>query len=73
MLVPLAVAVPWLACVATATETAVPPLRLSVIGLLVELKATVALTAPATGAAGFTVEELIEELRGLSSEPARRR
>jgi len=53
--VPLAVAVPWLACVATATETAVPPLRLSVIGLLVELKATVALTAPATGAAGFTV------------------
>src|SRR6202453_2111644 len=25
------------------------------------------------GAAGFTVDELIEELRGLSSEPARRR
>jgi len=25
------------------------------------------------GAAGFTVEELIEELRGLASEPARRR
>jgi GntR family transcriptional regulator len=25
------------------------------------------------GAAGFTVDELIEELRGLSGEPARRR
>ena len=51
---PLAVAVPWLAAEATATEITVPVV-FSVMGLFVELKATVALTAPATGAAGFTV------------------
>ena len=50
MLVPLAVAVPWLAALATATLVAAPPLRFSVIGLALLLAATVALTAPATGA-----------------------
>jgi len=53
--VPLAVAVPCDAADATATLAAAPPERFSVIGLLVELKETVAVTTPATGAAGFTV------------------
>jgi hypothetical protein len=53
--VPPAVAVPWFAAEATATEAAVPPPRLSVIGFAVLSKATVALTAPAVGAAGLTV------------------
>jgi len=53
--VPFAVAVPWVAADATVTLAAAPPERFSVIGLLVELKATVAVTTPATGAAGFTV------------------
>ena len=52
---PLAVAVPCDAADATATLAAAPPERFSVIGLLVELKETVAVTTPATGAAGFTV------------------
>ena len=50
MLVPLAVAVPWLAAEATATLVAAPPPRLSVIGLALLLAATVALTALAVGA-----------------------
>ena len=50
MLVPLAVAVPWLAAEATATLVAAPPPRLSVIGLALLLAATVVLTAPAVGA-----------------------
>ena len=49
MLVPLAVAVPWLAAEATATLVAAPPPRLSVIGLALLLAATVALTALAIG------------------------
>ena len=49
MLVPLAVAVPWLAALDTATLVAAPPLRLSVIGLALLLAATVALTAKAVG------------------------
>jgi len=61
MPVPLAVAVPWLAPDATATLVAAPPDRLSVIGFAVESYATVALTAPATGAAatntGFDGED----------------
>ena len=52
MLVPLAVAVPWLAALATATLAAAPPLRFSVMGLELLLAATVALTGPATGAWG---------------------
>jgi hypothetical protein len=36
MLVPLAVAVPWLAAEATATLVAVPPERFSVIGFELE-------------------------------------
>jgi len=47
----LAVAVPCDAADATVTLTAAPPERFSVIGLLVELKETVALTAAATGGA----------------------
>ena len=39
--VPLALAVPWLAAVDTATLVGVPPVMLSVIGLLVESAATV--------------------------------
>ena len=50
MLVPLAVAVPWLAAVATVTLVAVPPPRLKVMGLALLLAATVALAALATGA-----------------------
>ena len=46
---PLAVAVPWVALVPTATEVAVPPVMFSAIGLLVLPYATVALTALATG------------------------
>jgi GntR family transcriptional regulator len=38
-----------------------------------QLAQIVADCAARAGAAGFTVDELIEELRGLSSEPARRR
>ncbi len=50
MLVPLAVAVPWLAALATATLVAAPPVMFSVIGLALLLAATVALTALAVGA-----------------------
>ena len=57
MLVPLAVAVPWAAALATATLVAAPPLRLRVIGLALLLAATVALTADATGSAALTVPE----------------
>ena len=57
--VPLAVAEPWLACVETATLVAVPPVMLRVIVSLDELKATVALTLFATGAAGLTVIETV--------------
>jgi len=46
--VPLAVAVPWLAAEATATEVTVPVV-FSVMELFVEFSATVALTAPAVG------------------------
>src|SRR5262245_52032629 len=55
MLMPLAVAVPCAAALATATLVAVPPDRFSVIGLLLDLKATVVLTAPATGGGTLTV------------------
>jgi hypothetical protein len=51
MLVPLAVAVPWLAAEATVTLVAVPPVRFSVIGSAEESYATVAETAPAMGVA----------------------
>ena len=57
MLVPLAVAVPWLAALATATLVAAPPLRLRVIGLALLLAATVALRAPASGGAVLMVME----------------
>ena len=57
MLVPLAVAVPWLAALATATLVAAPPLRLRVIGLALLLAATVALRAPAIGEAALMVME----------------
>ena len=57
MLVPLAVAVPWPAALATATLLAAPPLRLRVIGLALLLAATVALTAPAIGRAALMVME----------------
>ena len=50
MLAPLAVAVPWLALVATATLVAVPPLRFKVMVLLLLLAVTVLVTDPATGA-----------------------
>ena len=50
MLVPLAVAVPWLAAVATATELAVPVMA-RLIGLFVLLALTSAVTALACGAA----------------------
>jgi len=53
--VPLAVAVPWVAADATATLAAAPPERFSVMALFVLLKSTCWLTAPAMGAAGFTV------------------
>ena len=56
-MVPLAVAVPWLAALATATLVAAPPLRLRVIGLALLLAATVALTAPAIGEATLMVME----------------
>ena len=55
MLVPLAVAVPWLAPLATATLAGVPPVMFRVMALLLLLAATVALTALATGAWGLTV------------------
>ena len=45
MLVPLAVAVPWLALVATATLVAVPPLRFRVMVFALLLAATVVVTA----------------------------
>jgi hypothetical protein len=51
MVVPLAVAVPWLAPEATATLVGVPPERFSVIAFEDESYATVALVAPPTGAA----------------------
>jgi len=38
-----------------------------------QLAQIVADSVSRAGAAGFTVEELIEQLRGLASEPARRR
>jgi hypothetical protein len=59
MVVTLAVAVPWLAAVETVTLVAVPPERLNVTALPVELKDTVLLTAPAIGAAGLTVTDAI--------------
>jgi hypothetical protein len=59
MLVPLAVAVPWAAALATATLVAAPPLRLRVIGLALLLASTVALTAEATGSATLTVPEKV--------------
>ena len=46
MLVPLAVAVPWLAALATATLVAAPPLRLRVIGLALLLAARQAMIRP---------------------------
>ena len=49
--VPLAVAVPWLAAVETATLVGAPPVMFSVMGLLLLPCATVALLAFATGAA----------------------
>ncbi|KKO61038.1 hypothetical protein VM94_04808 [Janthinobacterium sp. KBS0711] len=55
ILLPLAVAVPWPAAEATATDVAAPPLRFRVIGLALLPYATVALTAAATGALGVTV------------------
>lgn len=48
---PLAVAVPWLAAVETATLVGVPPLMLSVMALLLLPWATVALLALAVGGA----------------------
>ena len=57
MAVPLAVAVPWLGALATATLVAAPPLRLRVIGLALLLAATLALSAPAMGAATLTAPE----------------
>ena len=47
--VPAAVAVPWSACVETATLVGAPPVMFSVMGLLLLPCATVALTAFATG------------------------
>jgi hypothetical protein len=51
MAVPLAVAVPWLAPVATVTLVAVPPVMASAIVLALLPWATLALTAPAVGGA----------------------
>ena len=53
---PLAVAVPWLAWVSTATLVAVPPLKLRGIGLAELLAATVALTVPADAGWLLTVK-----------------
>ncbi|MCY1524800.1 hypothetical protein D9M68_597530 [compost metagenome] len=55
MLVPLAMAVPWLAAVPTATEVAAPPVMFSVTGVAAALYATVSEAALATGGTSITV------------------
>jgi len=57
--VPLAVAAPFVGCAETMTLAAAPPVMFSVIASLVELAATFALTAPATGGGGLTVIETV--------------
>ena len=59
MPVPEAVAVPWLACVATATEVAAPPDTLRVTALAVLFAATVVLEAFATGATAASLHDTI--------------
>src|SRR5579863_5341904 len=57
--VPLAVAVPWFACVEMATVVAAPPVIWRVIASLLELAATLALTALATGAMRLTAIDTV--------------
>ena len=64
--VPLAVAVPWLGWLETATLVGVPPVMLRATGSLLEPSATVALTAFAMGAGGVTV---IETVAGEEAPP----
>jgi len=52
MLAPVAVAMPWLGAVVTATLVAVPPLKLRAIELLAEFSTTVGETPFAVGAVG---------------------
>ena len=55
MLVPLAVAVPWLAALVTATLVAVPPLMMRATALALLLAATVIFSGAAMGGPALTV------------------